>query len=51
MCPHDDFVIIYYKDGVMLRSCKHCQQVEIHLEWVWANVNEMEAALDFLRRR
>jgi len=49
MCPHNDFAIIYYKGGVMLRRCKDCQQVELHLEWVWADLDDVEAALDFFR--
>ncbi len=50
MCPHNDFEIIYYEDGVMLRRCKHCRQVELHLEWVWANIDAVKAALDFCQR-
>lgn len=49
MCPHNDFEIIYYKDGVMLRRCRNCQKVELHLEWIWAGVNEVKAALDFFQ--
>jgi len=47
MCPHNDFEIIYYRDGVMLRRCKDCRKIELHLEWIWAGIDEIKMAIDF----
>ena len=44
MCPHDDFDILYYKDGVMIRRCKDCRQIEVYLEF-WADAQNLHKNL------
>jgi hypothetical protein len=37
MCPHDKFDILFYGDGVLVRKCRNCGQVEVKTErWVSA---------------
>jgi hypothetical protein len=34
-CPHDEFIIVCYRDGILIRKCKHCNQGEVRTEgWV-----------------
>lgn len=49
MCPHNDFKIVYYVDGVMLRQCKHCEQIEIHLDRDWCGLKVVQNALSTAR--
>jgi hypothetical protein len=44
MCPHDDFEILKYFDGMMARQCKRCKQVEIQTEY-WINIDALSAFL------
>lgn len=39
MCPHDDFDIVYYEKGFMIRKCKVCGQLEMKSEY-WVNKND-----------
>lgn len=50
MCPHNDFEIIYYKDGVLLRRCKDCGQVEMRTDWIWCDIASIRAALAILEQ-
>lgn len=45
MCPHNNFDIIYYKDGVLMRRCKDCQQVDLRTDWIWCDAESLRAAL------
>lgn len=49
MCAHKDFDVIYYVEGVMLRRCKDCQKVEMHVDWDWSDLEEIKAALDWFQ--
>lgn len=40
MCPHDDFEILYYYHGILIRKCKSCKQVEVILEY-HTDINEL----------
>lgn len=45
MCPHDEFKIVYYKDGIMLRQCSHCGGVEVRLDYIWEDAARVATAL------
>lgn len=49
MCEHTDFEIIYYQDGVLLRRCKECGLVELRTDWIWCDVEAIQAALATLQ--
>jgi hypothetical protein len=45
MCPHTDFDIIYYKDGILIRRCKDCGEIEMCTEWIWCDIPSVMVAL------
>ena len=49
MCPHDTFKIIYYDDGVMLRRCENCGQIDLRLDWQWQSLETVQKALHSMR--
>ena len=51
MCQHDDFEIIYYNDGIMLRLCRYCGQVEMHVEREWNGLRSVQDMLDWVNAR
>lgn len=48
MCEHDDFDILYYKQGVMIRQCKQCKQIEINFDWSWIPLYSLKEAVTWL---
>jgi len=46
MCQHNEFKILYYKDGFIIRECIHCKQIEVKTEgWVTPGILQQAAAL------
>jgi hypothetical protein len=44
MCEHNDFEILYYKDGIMVRRCRSCRLVEINVDY-WVEFERIKEAL------
>jgi hypothetical protein len=49
MCSHDEFDILFYHNGVMIRKCKHCGEIEMNTEH-WISVGEMFGFLEDLAK-
>jgi len=45
MCPHNEFVIVYYKNGIMVRRCTHCGTLEIRSDWDWTGIDDLLEAI------
>ena len=45
MCRHDEFDVLYYKHGVMIRKCVHCGQVEVQTEY-WTDISHVQEAVE-----
>ena len=44
MCPHNEFDIVYYHQGIVIRKCKSCGQIEVDTEW-WVDIDTLAEAL------
>ena len=42
MCSHNRFKLLYYEDGIMIRECIDCRQLEIKTEY-WLDLEYVEA--------
>jgi len=45
MCEHDDFEIIYYRNGVMIRLCRKCDAAEMNIDRPWINIETVRKAI------
>jgi hypothetical protein len=44
MCPHSRFEIVYYSDGIIIRKCRDCGEIEVNLER-WTGAEELYQVL------
>ena len=49
MCSHNAFKIVYYVDGVMLRQCENCGEIEMRLDWTWCGLGAIQNALNTVK--
>ena len=45
MCQHNDFDVLYYKNGILIRKCKHCGEIEAKFEH-WQSIEEVRTCLE-----
>lgn len=50
MCEHRHFDIVYYKDGILMRKCQSCGQVEVHIDWDWCDIDDIEDAINSFKQ-
>jgi hypothetical protein len=44
MCPHCEFDILYYQEGILIRKCRSCGELEIKTEY-WAKIEDIRKAI------